>query len=194
MSGSDKYLELLANRDFAGVDAVARPLAKAGDRDAQFALAFLFFCETDMQWSEARSWLELAAASGHPDAMYYLAVSDDTVDPPAFGIPTTELARELLVKAGASGSRKAQLLLGHLFATGEAGFSRNLMAARDWYRIAAEANCGEAQYELAMMCLRGEGGDANATEARQWLTRAASATPPHADAAKVLREIPEAEG
>ena len=65
--------QLLDSEKYDQVAEYARPLADAGDADAQFLLGYLYFTGGDVEWSESEKWLRAAAARGHAYAMYYLS-------------------------------------------------------------------------------------------------------------------------
>lgn len=60
--------------DFESAIAVLRPLADAGNRDAQYELGFLALTECEViSGREAFSLFKKAADDGHAEAMYHLA-------------------------------------------------------------------------------------------------------------------------
>ena len=70
-----------------------------------------------------------------------------------------------------AGDARAQLLLGHLYETGESG-TPDYTAALYWYRQAALQGIPEAQYALGLMHELGSGTPADAGEAEYWYARA----------------------
>jgi TPR repeat protein len=162
--------------DFASAMALLRPLAEAGNPDAQYELGFLALTECEsVSGREAFSLFIKAAQGGHVEAMYHLATFPD-FNTERFRSPLSEEESwQWLLRAAEGGCVQAQRDAGASLATGdwrEGRVPRDLSAAVAWYRRAAEAGHADAQYNLASMLAEGEGCDRDLPAAREWLRRA----------------------
>jgi TPR repeat protein len=144
--------------------------------------AFLYGQEL-LPEAESIGWLERAAAHGHPQATYELALyrGEDSWPPPE-GTATAAL----LLRAAELGCADAQYDLGTMFATGVWESSVGPAQARAWYRKAAEQGLAPAQSNLAAMLLDG-GAPSDENEGLRWLQAAAERSDPEA-----LRRLEEA--
>ena len=111
------------------------PLAKAGDPQAQLALAMLY----DVGQGGARDaaaaygWYRHAAEAGLPEAEFNVAVMADNGD----GVARDPVeAATWYARAAAHGNRRAQYNLAQLYLAGE-GVPRNRDQAEEWFRAAA---------------------------------------------------------
>jgi uncharacterized membrane protein YedE/YeeE len=93
-------------------------------------------------------------------------------------------------QAADAGDTQAQLQMGNAYAAGmpEYGIEQNANRAYAWYLKAARQNNADAQYQVAVSLILGEGTARNVREARVWLQRAAKQG--HADAREVLAGFP----
>ena len=166
----------VARGDFASAIALLRPLAEAGNRDAQYELGFLALTECEsVSGREAFSLFMNAAQDGHVEAMYHLATFPDFMTEPFRSPLSEEESWRWLLRAAEGGCVQAQRDAGASLATGnwrEGKISRDLPAAVAWYRRAAEAGHADAQYNLASMLAEGEGCDRDLGAAGEWLRRA----------------------
>lgn len=165
-----------ARGDYESAITLLRPLAEAGDRDAQYELGFLAMTECDLiSGREAFSLLMKAAEQGHAEAMYYLAIFPEFASEPFKSLLSEEETWRWLLRAAESGSVQAQYDAGASLATGDWGEGRvpqDLEAAIAWYRRAADAGHTEAQYNLGIMLVEGEGCERDLAAANEWLRRA----------------------
>lgn len=165
-----------ARGDFESAIAVLRPLAEAGNRDAQYELGFLALTECELiSGREAFSLFMKAAEDGHFEAMYHLATCPDFISEPFRSPLSEEESWQWLLRAAEGGCVQAQRDAGASLATGdwrEGKVPQDLPAAVAWYRRAAEAGHADAQYNLASMLDQGEGCDRDLPAARAWLRRA----------------------
>ena len=174
-----------AQGEFESAIIVLRPLAEAGNREAQYELGFLALTECDLvSGREAFALFMQAAGQGHAEAMYQLATFPGFLSEP-FKSPLSDDDRwHWLLRAAASGSVRAQYSAGAALATGDwrdGGVPQQLEAAVAWYRHAAEAGHVEAQYNLASMLAQGEGCQQDLPAARKWLSRAIAGGSEHAE-------------
>lgn len=162
--------------DFEAAITVLRPLARAGNREAQYALGFLALTECDLiSGREAFSLFMKAAEQGHAEAMYHVATFPDYLSEPFKSPLSEEDGWQWLLRAAESGLVQAQYDAGASLATGdwrECAVPQDLEAAVAWYRRAAEAGHVLAQFNLASMLAEGEGCDRDLPAAREWLRRA----------------------
>ena len=112
---------------------------------AQFKMGFCYQIGTgvDRDRKEAVVWYQKAADQEHPDALYYLG---DCYNNGSGTKENAAKAVELYLKAAKRGHAMAQYKIGEFFERGapEAGVSRNLDAAIEWYRRAAFQNHGKS--------------------------------------------------
>ena len=147
--------EAIAARDFGKAIAILEPLANTGDYEAQYLLGNLYFEGSDMPALTAYNWLTMAAAQDHADACFKLAVLKGYGD----FVQAPERRQELLLKAATLGSVGAQVSLGCNYATGDwfGPGPLDLFESAKWYGRAALAGHADAQYELGLMLLFGQG-------------------------------------
>jgi len=162
--------------DFELAIALLRPLADAGDSEAQYQLGALAMTECDLvSGEEAFAVFRAAADQGHAEAMHELATFPEFLSEPFKSPLSEEEAWSWLMRAAEGGSLGAQYNVAACLATGDWGDgdvgSQDLEAAVAWYRRAAEAGHAEAQFNLASMFLHGEGCEPDVAAAREWLTR-----------------------
>ena len=77
---------------------------------------------------------------------------------------------QLLGKAE-SGEAVAQYKVASIYESGSDDVSQNLLEAAKWYRMAAEQNHSQSQYNLGMMYQSGHGVGEDANEANKWFER-----------------------
>jgi uncharacterized protein len=171
--------------DFESAIAILRPLAQAGNREAEYELGFLALTECDLiSAREAFSHFMKAAEQGHAEAMYHLATFPEFLSEPFKSPLSEEEDWSWLLRSAESGSVQAQYSAAASLATGDWGErpgKQDLEAAVAWYRRAAEAGHAEAQYNLASMLAEGEGGERDLPAAREWLRRAVASGYEYAD-------------
>jgi len=178
----DHARQAIAREDADAAVALLLPMAQAGDVEAQFLLGDRFSSPVDLlPLADAIEWLRRASAAGHAEATYELALfRGEDEDGTHWGPPTTTDAVALLVRAGELRSVEAQYDLGALYATGDWAGPTDAVAARAWYRRAAEQGLARAQANLGGMFLDGEGGAIDVTEGLYWLEAAAAQDHPGA--------------
>jgi hypothetical protein len=178
--------DAIEREDYDFASQLLRPLADAGDSEAQFLLGYLFFTSAEVPKDNSRQWLQRAAAQNHAEAIYHLACLGEQFD---FGRPEDEARRAMLVQAAELGSTRAQRDLGCFYATGEDGFPKNEALGPLWYGRAAAQGHADAQYNYGSMLLYGEGGPADPETGKDQIRQAAS----NGDAAAIhhLRDLPE---
>ena len=162
--------------EFESAIITLRPLADAGNREAQYQLGFLALTQCDLiSGREAFSLFLEASEQGHAEAMYHLATFPEFLSEPFKSPLSNEEAWRWLLRAAEGGCAQAQRDAGASLATGdwrEGKVPQDLAAAVAWYRRAAEAGHADAQYNLASMLAEGEGCDRDLPAAREWLRRA----------------------
>jgi hypothetical protein len=92
--------------------------------------------------------------------------------------------QSLLLRAEA-GDTSAQCQLGAIYATGDFG-KIDLLASVKWYRTATELGSSEAQYNLGLMYLNGQGVERSIDVGMELLLKAASSTDSDAKYAEEL--------
>jgi TPR repeat protein len=131
-------------------------LAKAGDEDAQVAVARAYEegNDTDINKVEAAKWFRKAADQGNIEAMFRLA---RIVSEGAQGIKKSpELAAKLYESAARQGHVEAQNWLGYSYQHG-LGIQQSDASAVEWYKKAADAGLAVGQNNLGLMYLNGKG-------------------------------------
>lgn len=149
--------------------------AESGYAPAQFKLAELYFYGDESPENEkaAFTWYEQAAFNPHPDdnkpdAQYALAQMYDQ------GLGTAadpKKAFALYKIAALAGHPSAQYALGVYFYSGEM-VEKNWVIARRLFDTAASQQQIDAMYNLALMMMRGEGGEVDKVKAYVWLSLA----------------------
>ena len=180
-----KHIE---NEEFEQALDVLLPQAEQGDVEAQFLLGYLHFTNAEIDPQQAKEWLRKAVERNHAEACYYLS---RWLDDNHTGMPSDPERMELFRRAAELGSSEAQCDLASSYAMGWNNFPVDAALSRVWYMRAAEQGNVDAQYNLGMMLLTGEGGDVDYNQGLEWLVRAASRDVPAAmstSAASVLAE------
>ena len=76
-----------------------------------------------------------------------------------------------LLSKAESGEADSQFKVAGIYEIGSDDVSQNLLEAARWYRMAAEQNHAQAQYNLGMMYQSGHGVGEDANEANKWFER-----------------------
>lgn len=131
----DEGVAAVEQGDYAKAVAIFRPLAEAGDAEAQYNLAILYRSghgvEKDLD--QSRLWLLQAAKQGIAAAQYRLGYMYDTGE----GAEQSDNYAFLWYrKAAEQGHPKAQTNLGVLYANGS-GVAQDLKLAYVWFNLAA---------------------------------------------------------
>ena len=145
--------------------------AEAGNADAQEAVGVWYMYGTNgvtRDYTQARKWLERAAAKEHADALSGLAflyvngwgVTRDFVK-----------ARDYYLRAGRKNNVHALHGLGVMYQNGH-GVKKDAAMAAQWYQKGADAGSSESQNNLANMYIKGEGVPKNRDIAYQLYLKA----------------------
>jgi TPR repeat protein len=151
---------------------ILRPLADAGDPEAQSTLAGMYIngWGVEPDFAEGMALLERAASRGNARAAFNLGRLYATGE----GVPRDcERALTYFHAPAEAGNPLAQINLADLYATGGLCVTRDPARAAALYRSAAEKGNPVAQHALASMYAVGEGVDKDMTEALIWYRRAA---------------------
>jgi uncharacterized protein len=149
-----------------------KTLAKAGDEEAQMALADAYENGRDVEQSlvEAASWYRQAALAGNLEGQFRFArivvkgakgLKQDTVG-----------ALKLFEAAAAKGHAGSQNALGLMHLNGT-NVPKDEKKALEFFAKAAEQNLAEAENSLGLMYLRGIGTERDANQAFAFLKRSA---------------------
>jgi len=172
--------------DYAAALKELKPLADAGDRDAEYYLGTMYSDGHGVPRSsrEAAAWFEKAAQQGQADAQFSLGFAlvngagegaDAVPADPAAGVAWLE-------KAGGQGNVSAAYYLGYLYWTGT-----SVPADRDkaisWSVRAADLGDAAAQYQAGAI-LASTPGAMNAINAYKWFELAARKGEPRAAQAR----------
>lgn len=141
-----------------------RPLAEAGNAEAQFSLARIYFLEKN-DVSEGVKWLELAAKNEHQEAQYDLSLGLLDSSP--------KDALFWLEKSANSGHAKAQYMLGLMYEDGKV-IEKDYKKAAEWYKKAAEQGNTDAQLALGYMYRDGDGVVKDVQQGIKWYELAAT--------------------
>jgi len=133
-------LQAYSAKDYETALQLLRPLAEAGNADAQLQLSFMFEFGHGVETNDAESlrWLRLAADQDQAEAQYWLAstyqfgrgYSDDRIE------PDVVKALKWYRAAAENGHVVAGLTLGKSYRLGTLT-ERDYAQAADWYRLAA---------------------------------------------------------
>ncbi|MGH6880337.1 tetratricopeptide repeat protein [Hypericibacter sp.] len=170
-AGMDEAAEALAHGDWAIAFREMKPLAEAGNPDAQYKLGWMYHRGDGIpvDYSSARFWFEKAAAQGQPDAELELG------DLYAHGqgvMKNLTTAADWYGKAAAHGNAEAMNNLGAMAAGGE-GRPADPGEALRWFTGAANKGFAGAQYNLGLIYARGEGVPVDMKAAYMWFRLAA---------------------
>jgi TPR repeat protein len=139
-----------------------RMAADKGHAEAQFSMAYLYVYGFGVPYNlrEAASWYQKAAEQGHAEAQYYLGCFYDK----ATGR-----------RAGGWGTQRSENNLGAYYDKGPiyGVIPSDVVEAAKWYRRAAEQDVAEAQFELGLCYMWGEGVPHDEGEANRWFKKAA---------------------
>lgn len=145
-AGEDAY----AKGDYVTALEEWRPMAEAGDADAQFYVGALYYHGEGVPQStaEAARWYRRAARQGHAAAQHNLGVMHYTGE----GLPEDHAeALRWFQRAAEQGHAPAQYNLGILYAEGR-GTAQDNVRAYVWFSLAAaqdEANARQARAFVA---------------------------------------------
>ncbi len=123
--------------------------------------------------------LSLSASVCADDTTFLMG--DAAVASTLLSLPLDTLERYAL-----NGNADAQALLAGRYFSGD-GAKKDLYRAGIWYRRAAEGGCAEAQYQIGVMLLDGEGVTEDSNEGLEWIFRASQAD--HVKATEVFNYL-----
>lgn len=161
--------------DQSGEALELQPLAAAGDKDAQFALAVIYYTGRGVERdeTEALEWFRAAADGGLARARFNLGVMREE------GIMMRRdlaLAHDRYLEAAGQDFTLAQFNLALLYDSGR-GVERDLAAAARWYERAAQGGYAAAQFNIGVMSEHGEGIGTDLVQAHAWYDIAARLLP-----------------
>lgn len=174
VAGMDEARAALARNDYTAAVGALRPLAEAGDAEAETKLGNLTFGGLGVAQDDTAAvrWLRRAADQGYAPAeasLGALMMAGRGTAKDAAG------AIALLKAAAHQGNPDAMLSLGHCAADG-LGMPRSAVVAADWYRKAAEKGNGPAENALGVLLWSGaDGVPVDHGQAVGWFKRAAAA-------------------
>ncbi|MGQ0546058.1 MAG: tetratricopeptide repeat protein [Betaproteobacteria bacterium] len=164
-SGERLYVEQPENADIQRAFRHCRPLAEAGDAEAQYYFATVFMFRTIRQPPASpvvEKWMKLSAENGYGKAQFYMA----TVY--RFGNAVTERDApkmlDMYEKAARNGVPPAPLELGRIWRRGGHGFPPDEAKAIHWYEFAAQ----KYRFRDAMQALVELYRDKDPAKARYW--------------------------
>ncbi|KAA5803645.1 sel1 repeat family protein [Alkalicaulis satelles] len=163
-------------RDFASAARMLRPLAEAGDAEAQYRLGMALADGRQygaMGGVEGVEWLERAALQGHENAVLRLAFGHQYW--PNHPFHRAELVRWLEYGVEAGFPWAMSWLAGYFHTDTGLYTGQDHERARALYQAAADAGHGHAMVPLARMLMAGEGGPADGEAALHWLDAARAA-------------------
>lgn len=163
--------EAFARKDYTTAFRIWKPLAEAGDAEAQYNLAILYERGLGVlrDLSQAFDLCHMAALQGLPQAQVELGRLY------ARGWGTAQRygdALQWFEKAADQGDPAGQRNVGWLYDQGY-GVPQNYKTAAKWYQLAAAQGNAEGQYALANLYLEGNGVHKDPVQAYCLLTRAA---------------------
>ncbi|MGQ0658280.1 MAG: SPOR domain-containing protein [Chromatiales bacterium] len=158
-------------KDYARALEILKPLAEAGDPQAQVTLGIMYDYGygVDKDTAQAINWYKKAAAQGVPAVQHDLGVKyyrgQDVPRDLAEAAKWWRMAAE-------SGLADSQYNLGYMYSRG-LGVEQSERDALDWYRKAAAQNHMFAQYSLAVMYAFGKGVETDYARAADLFRKAA---------------------
>ena len=166
----EAQLARIAQREleYAPVLAEIRPLAEAGDPEAQTNLGDILF---DIRhYDEGASWHLRAAQQGYAEAQHRMWGHYKI----GVGVPLDlEQGMHWLRRAANQDYEPAMYSLGEAYRQGE-GVPRDLGEAWYWFLLCAEQGSANCQYQLGMMSEYGNGVPMNFVLAYMWYNIAAA--------------------
>ena len=169
----------LSRRDFRRAAELAEPLARDGDRDAQYALGVIFDRGLNGTKNEnlAADYYRKAAEQGHPKAEFKLASMyttgrgvDQKSDEQAFG---------WYLKAAEAGDVDAEYSVAAIYQNGK-GAEQSNEKAFGWFLKAADQGDVDAAYNVGTMYQNGSGVEKSNEHAFDWYLKAAKLGSPNA--------------
>lgn len=118
-----------------------------------------------------------------------LVYADDTMFLKGDAAVASALVRlpiDTLERYALDGNVESQVSLARRYSRGD-GVKKDLYRAGIWYRRAAEGGCAEAQYQIGVMLLDGEGMTEDSIEGFEWIFRASQAD--HVKATEVFNYL-----
>jgi uncharacterized protein len=170
LSSEDQQAQLLHVSKLSAAELSAiRERAVHGDASAQVTIGLAYDGSNRAfkpDRAEARRWYEMAAKQGNLDGRFWLAGMDysDGKDPALMRSRFFDLA-----KAGHVGGMS---IYANFCAAGIGG-AKDFSAAMLWWKKAAAGGSSEAEFNIGVMYLEGEGVTVNEVEGVNWLRRAA---------------------
>ncbi len=168
MAGTEEALKAYDQGDYGAAFEQWRPLAEAGDAEAQYMLGSLYDYGYGLprDYRKAAYWFEMAAEQGHMDAAHSLAWLYTYGGRAEAGSvrPDAVLAAKWLVPVANSGAGRAQHLLSEMYLTGD-GMGADIAEACRWALEAARQGVPEAKFNAGLFLGRGEGCDTDLVEA-----------------------------
>lgn len=161
----------IGRRDFGRAFELAEPLARDGDRDAQYALAVILDRGLNGTKNEAQAadYYLKAAQQGHAKAAFNLAAMYET----GRGVDkkSDEQAFNWYLKAAELGDVDATYSVGTLYQTGT-GVAKSNERAFDWYLKAAKLGDANGQNSVGVFYTLGKGTTQSDSEAVYWFRSA----------------------
>jgi len=162
----------LSRRDFRRAAELAEPLARDGDRDAQYALGVIFDRGLNGTKNEnlAADYYRKAAEQGHPKAEFKLASMYTT----GRGVDekSDEQAFRWYLKAAEAGDVDAEYSVAAIYQTGK-GAEQSNEKAFSWFLKAADQGDVDAAYNVGAMYQNGSGVEKSNEHAFDWYLKAA---------------------
>ncbi len=171
-AGLDEAAEALAHGDWQIAFRELRPLAEAGNAEAQYKLGWMYHRGdgSPVDYSTARYWFEKAAAQGQPDAEMELG---DLYAQGQGVVKNLATAADWYGKAAQHGNAAAMNNLGRMALSGT-GRPADPAEALRWFTAAANKGFSPAQYNLGLVYARGEGVPVDMKAAYMWFRLAAN--------------------
>ena len=163
--------EAIDRTDYVGALARLKPLAEAGNAEAQVLLGDCYHAGRGVlyDFESARAWYQKAADGGAIGGYYGLAVLE------SYGIQRYKSAKAAswFLKAALAGHPSAQVLIGKHYAAG-GGVPRSDVEAGKWYEVSARLGHIAGQMAFAEVYAKGWGRPSNPAQAFYWYSVALS--------------------
>jgi TPR repeat protein len=165
-------IELYRKGDYAAAFRQVRPMAEAGNIDAQFQLGVMYGNGHGVEKDpvKATQWFDKAIAGLDPGAPFNIGVMYHEGQ----GLPKDyAMAAQWFRKSAERGDGEAQFNLALMYDQGR-GVPKDLAEAAKWYLKAADSGLPRAQSNLAVMYQEGQGVEKDPVQAYKWFHAAAA--------------------
>lgn len=145
--------------------------ADQGSADGKLGLALMYRSGVGIPKDSEKALQLLEKASVSEEAVYYRGMMYLNGEGMA---PDGNRGLQLIRESANRGYPKAQVTIGHLYLSGDAGLLQDYQVAANWFMRAAAREEAEAQYTLAKMYWYGHGVEKSRVTAYAWVNLSAA--------------------